>query len=204
MNPPPAEELDLVKRCVAGDTAAWQTFLKTSAPAVRRAVHTALLRRRGRAQPDDIDNLTQQILLDLLKDGARKLATFQGRSRLATWLGVVAARAVLNAVAEDPEWRSVRDARGQGWVAALRRQGEAESPLQRIAREEERRAVQSALRFLPARDQLLLRLVYQEGLSYAEAGRALSVSPNSISPLLERARTRFRAVVSEHHPELLG
>lgn len=198
-----AAERDLVRRCVAGEAEAWRTFLAAATPAVRRAAHAALLRRRGRAQADDVDSLTQQVLLDLLKDDARKLATFEGRSRLATWLTVVATRAVLNATAEDPEWRSVRDGRAHGWAEVLRRKGEAESPLARIAREEERRAVQSTLRLLPARDQLLLRLIYEEGLSYADSGRALGVSPNSIASLLERARVRFRAVLSEHHPDLL-
>ena len=84
MAEPDATELELVRRCVAGDTEAWRAFLAAGTPAVRRAVHTALLRRRGRVQPDDVDNLSQQILLDLLKDNARKLGSFQGRSRLAT------------------------------------------------------------------------------------------------------------------------
>jgi RNA polymerase sigma factor (sigma-70 family) len=75
--------------------------------------------------------------------------------------------------------------------------------VRRVLREEERRAAGLTLRRLPARDQLLLRMIYEEGLSYAETARAIGVNPHSIAPLLQRARARFRAAAAEHHPDLL-
>jgi RNA polymerase sigma factor (sigma-70 family) len=71
-------------------------------------------------------------------------------------------------------------------------------------REEERRAVGLTLRALAPRDQLLLRLIYQDGLSYADTARLLGVSPHSIAPLLQRARARFRDAAARRHPDLLN
>jgi RNA polymerase sigma-70 factor (ECF subfamily) len=203
MAAPDADELALARRCAAGDRAAWDALHRDYAAVVRQAVLAALLRCRGAAQPADVDNLVQKVFLRLLEEGARRLASFEGRSRLATWLSVVAARVTLNSLVGDAEWRADREAPLGDWAEALGDETETAGGVRRALQEEQRRAVGLTLRVLAPRDQLLLRLIYQDGLPYAETARLLGVSPHSIAPLLQRARARFRAAAERQHPDLL-
>ena len=202
MAAPGADERDLARRCADGDAAAWAVFHRDCAPSVRQAVLAAFLRRRGRATPDDVENLVQKVFLHLLEDGGRRLRSFQGKSRLATWLSVVAARLVLNAL-EGESARDTHETAAGDWIEAVRQEGAPDTPARRALRDEERLAIGRVLRRLPARDQVLLRMIHQEGLSYAETARAIGVNPHSIAPLLQRARARFRAAAAEHQPDLL-
>jgi RNA polymerase sigma factor (sigma-70 family) len=55
----------------------------------------------------------------------------------------------------------------------------------------------SAIERLPARDALLVRLVYLDGATYEEAAALLAVPVNSVSPWLVRAKERLRALLGE-------
>ena len=203
MAAPETDERALARRCADGDAGAWEAFHRAYAAAVRQAVLAAFLRRRGRAQPDDVENLVQKVFVHLLEDGGRRLRSFEGKSRLATWLSVVASRLVLNALAGQ-SGREAHETAAGDWIEGLWQDGAPETPARRALRDEERLAVGRILRRLPPRDQVLLRMIHQEELSYAETARAIGVNPHSIAPLLQRARARFRAAAAEHHPDLLA
>lgn len=53
-------------------------------------------------------------------------------------------------------------------------------------------ALAAAIRALPASQQAAMILVYEEGISGAEAGRILGLSAKAIERLLARARTTLR------------
>ncbi len=196
-------ELELVRRCVKGDPAAREAFASSCAPIARRAATLTLLNRRGRAEPADVENLVQQTFFSLFQDGARKLGTYDGRCRLSTWLTVVTTRGALNALIADPV-RKLERAVERGLLEVLsRRTGGIDLPPDIAGRAEEGGRIRSILDKLAERDRLLLQIVYQDGGSYAEAARVLGLSPNSIGPLLDRAKSRFRELVSTHAPDLM-
>jgi RNA polymerase sigma factor (sigma-70 family) len=72
---------DLARHAAAGDRAALEELLRTVRPEV--------LRRCGRFLPcrEDAEEAAQDVLLQL----ARKIGTFEGRSRFGTWLHTVVA-----------------------------------------------------------------------------------------------------------------
>ena len=53
---------------------------------VYEAVRWACLRYRGRIRRDELDDFSQQIILELIKDDCRRLHSFKRRSSLKTWL----------------------------------------------------------------------------------------------------------------------
>lgn len=194
-------ERALVERCARGEAEAREMFAATYLPVIRKAVRQVL----GAAPPAAVDaeSVVQQVFLNLLQDGARKLRTFDGRSRLSTWLTVVAVRSALNVIEADPGRRREREKR-RGLAELLdRMKGRSSSPPEEAIREEDRARIRAVLAMMPERDRLLLRIVHEEGGTYSEAARILGVSPNSIGPLLERARSRFLGLASRHAPDLV-
>ena len=55
-------------------------------PDVYEAVRWACLRYRGRVRRDELDDLSQQIILELIEDNCRRLHSFKGHSLPKTWL----------------------------------------------------------------------------------------------------------------------
>jgi RNA polymerase sigma factor (sigma-70 family) len=53
---------------------------------VYEAVQWACLRYRGRVRRDELDDLSQQIILELIEDNCRRLHSFKGHSLPKTWL----------------------------------------------------------------------------------------------------------------------
>jgi RNA polymerase sigma-70 factor (ECF subfamily) len=73
----------------------------------------------------------------------------------------------------------------------------APSPLVRLAHEEDRRALSSAIDALPPRYRLPLVLRYFNDLDYAAIAETLDVTRNQVATLLFRARRQLRARMAE-------
>jgi DNA-directed RNA polymerase specialized sigma24 family protein len=84
-----AQDLALVRRVLAGDGAAWESFVERYAGLI-----LAMARRylRSRDQ-DDIRNVFVKVLESLRKS---RLRTYEGRASLATWLTLVARSEVMD------------------------------------------------------------------------------------------------------------
>jgi RNA polymerase sigma-70 factor, ECF subfamily len=71
-----------------------------------------------------------------------------------------------------------------------------------LERSERDTVLQKALKDLPVRQQAAVTLVYDEGLSGAEAARILGLSPKAVERLLARARASLRERLTRSDGEL--
>ncbi len=197
----PAEaDQALVRRCVAGEASAWDDLVRRHVD----VLHAAAVRLLGSGA--DAEDAVQAVFLRLWQDGRRRLAQFQGRSRLSTWLVAVVQREALDrlrsrplaarAVSLDP----ARDALARSPAACNGHAEKAPGATRPEADLEERDAFAALLDrvdHLPPRDRLLVRLVYVDERPYREVALCLAVPENSISPWLTRARQRLRGLLLE-------
>ena len=182
------DDAELARRCIAGDSAAWGELVRSHLDIVHRAVDRVL-----GGVPTDVEDVLQTLFLKLMEADARRLRSFQGRSKLSTWLVAVARREALDFLS--------RKGRPVPAVAAPVEQLAAESapdPGTAVDAAQESKRVRSALDRLPPRDSLLLQLVCVDGASYEEAARLLSAPVNSISPWLHRAKDRLKILLAEN------
>jgi RNA polymerase sigma-70 factor, ECF subfamily len=191
----PAEpDAALVRRCVAREPAAWDEFVHRHVPVLSSCVRRVL----GLSGAADVEDVLQAVFLKLWDDDCRRLRTFRGRSRLSTWLVVLARREALDRVrARRSRRETVSPAAMEGEPAspaAGGRNGAAAASSTAEDRDERARLL-AAVDALPARERLLVRLVWMDGCAYADAARLLAVPENSISPWLLRARGRLRAAL---------
>jgi RNA polymerase sigma-70 factor (ECF subfamily) len=166
-----ADARTIVALMIRGDGEAWDRFVGAYGPFVRQAI-------RARAPDEDRDEIYSQVLTRLVERDYALLRNFRWDCSLETYPSYLA----------RSECHRVR----RRWLIARARESipgavpEADPPQESIDR------VRCAIGGLPARDRLLLRLVFFEGMRYAEAAEALGVSPNSIGPLLGRALARLK------------
>ncbi len=140
---------------------------------------------------DEAEEVVAGLFAALVERDYAQLRTYRGDSTLATWLSVAAIR------------RAQNHLRAEGRESARRlrlgelgpREAEEPDPLGGLEREEAVRLVERAAEGLPARDRLILRLHFVEGLPRAETARRLRVSLNSVTALASRAVSRLRELL---------
>jgi RNA polymerase sigma-70 factor (ECF subfamily) len=195
----PPEDAALLAQLRAGDAAAYERWVRASAPRLLRVV------RRLMRNEQDAQDVTQDAFLSAF----RHLASFDGSARLSTWLHRIAVNAALMKLRSQrrrPE-ESIEDRLprfdADGEHAHAPSAWAARSDLA-LANAELRKAVRSAIDELPDlyRDVLLLRDI--EELSTEEAAAALGITVAALKTRLHRARLALRERLDDWMRELGG
>lgn len=178
----PAETEEFALRAAAGDAAALDVLLRRIRPEV--------VRRCGRFLPcrEDAEEAAQDVLLQV----ARKITTFEGRSRFSTWLHTVVAncarqkyRELKRRAAERPEEIDAGqyvDPRTTSVIAGSRI--DLLEALERLEREH---------------PHLVAPLVYRDicQLEYAEVAERVGVPLGTLKSRLHEARRKVRPWLSD-------
>lgn len=182
-----AEDLDLVRRCVADDKGAWEAFVRRSGPAIRRGASLALRKFRV-SDPGALENVQQQVYVELLRDGKKALRSFEGKSDLEGWLAVVSLRTA---------YHLLRKRRPEQALPEFLPASAAPAPGERAERTEFLDRLDAAFRKLDPRELRLLRLVFFDKRPYKEIAELLNMPLNSVSPTLIRAKERLKKLLEE-------
>jgi RNA polymerase sigma-70 factor (ECF subfamily) len=155
------------------------------------------LRAKGGAS-----DLVQEVMVDAVRDFGR----FQGgtEAELLAWLR----RLLLNNLTDFTRRYRETDKRQLGREVPLRAGDSADpagvepsagsaSPSDRVVEAEQIQAIRRALASLPEDYRRVLRLRYQENLSFEEIGRLLGLSTNAACKLWRRAVKRVRQETGE-------
>jgi RNA polymerase sigma-70 factor (ECF subfamily) len=186
------DDLYLAAACADGDNEAWRELRDRHVPFLRQFAGRLL---RGVAATDLVD----RVIADLWE--RRKMARYQGRSSLRTWLGAVVAHAALNqGKLNRPE--QTRDR--QRPQAAGARPFESPDPEGAEAARLLGTMTSEALAALPADDRLLLLLYYEQELTLDEIEPILQTSKATLSRRLRRVRELVRERVERRAHGLYG
>jgi RNA polymerase sigma-70 factor (ECF subfamily) len=170
--------MDLLGRCLAGDAEAWTPWVDATAPVVRRAVVRTLLRHTGRADERDADDLMQEVFLRLVREDCRLLRTYDpARSRLATWLTLVARSTTVDALRRRRLREAPLDER-----AAAQQAAPAGEPMPAL--------IPTAL--LSPRQELVLKLLFEDERDVPEVARLLAVDEQTVRSTKHKALMALR------------
>lgn len=179
------DEASLLVRAARGDREAFER-IAASHGAFARDLAAARLRRDGLG-PLEAEEVVQEVWLALWQKG---LAAVDPARGLRPYL----AAAVLNTARNR-----LRAARRRESHEATRAHSRLppcpEAPDEPLLRQERDGRIEAALETLTPDEQLALKWVYWQGLSYTAVARLLDIRPDSVGPLLSRARARlYRAL----------
>jgi RNA polymerase sigma factor (sigma-70 family) len=185
-----ARDLELARRCAAGDDQAWERFMLEYRPALYRAADA--LDPSGGAR-DLADSLYADLYGMPQGDSERRslFRYFQGRSSLATWLRAVLsqryvdrlrAQKRLEPLPEDDAVSPPNEGRG----------GDPPDPDRSRHVGLLRQALARAVDRLDSRDRLRLGCYYVQELTLADTGRLLKEHEATASRQLARTRRMLR------------
>jgi RNA polymerase sigma-70 factor (ECF subfamily) len=193
---PPEDESDraLIRACLDGAPGAFERLVERHRRLVYHAIRAALDRRGAREDQELCDEAFVRVFSALAVDGMKVLRSFQGRSRLATFLVVVARRTALRTLADLRPRRAGPE--GAAWEGRLAEPLDpGPDPAERAEREEARALLRESLAALAPRDALAIRLFYDEGLGHKEIGAVLGVPVTHVGQILARAREKLRGLL---------
>ena len=173
------------------DAALLEAWANGSTPAGNELLerHFALVHRFFRNKVGaELEDLVQQTFLACLEARTR----YRGHASFKTFLLAIARNQLFTHYSQrgrralDTEVHSVRDLRT--------------SPTAAMAKREDLRLLQAALREIPLDFQLILELVFWEGLDAVEIAAVLNVPVNTLYSRLHRAKLALRAKLERDRP----
>lgn len=180
-------DLELVRAVLDGDEVAFARLRRQIDKVVRsclgQVVATAPWLRQHEA------DLLAAFDLLLVEDGHRTLQRYAGRAALTTWIHVIALR-FFRRQAGRIKARSFAPLEGEPDRVDPGPDAEA-----LLAREGERASVRAATRALPAEDQLLLGLFYEQGMNASQVAKVLGITASGVRMRKARLLARLAEVL---------
>ena len=176
---------DLLAQCLDRGPGAWNEFVDRFLGLVVHVIHHSAQARSIRLNEADVEDLCAEVFMEIVRDDFRVLRTFRGKSSLATYLTVIARRVVVRTLLATNKAGARLDSQRPPVIAP---DGTADHE-QRIA---DREQVEQMLAGLNGQESQIVRMFHLQGKSYQEISAAVGVAPNSIGPMLSRAREKLR------------
>jgi len=188
---------DFVRRCIAGDAGTREEFLAGYEPLIRFAIRTVLRQKEVLLRDDELEDLLQNVLLSFFDRDCRRLKMYDGRNQasFATFVRVCATRQTLDFLRarrrRQPTSIEV-DSDDDGRSALALTPDPASGPEDRAAVAEALALLRQAVAALPAREQILVRLHFVDGLPVPEVARLLGITENATHVLKSRVKAKLR------------
>jgi RNA polymerase sigma-70 factor (ECF subfamily) len=187
-------DLDLVRRCQAGEDAAFEQLVVR----YQRKVYTIAL---GMVRsPDDAMDIAQEAFIKV----HRYLGNFQGSSSFYTWLYRIIVNLCIDHLRRRNRFASTElDERtmdkaeldGEGLVLSS---DLGSNPAKSIGRKELMEQIQCAVDRLPPYHRAVILMREVEGMSYSEMAKAMKVSKGTIMSRLHHARQKMQRALGDY------
>ncbi|MEM7702812.1 MAG: RNA polymerase sigma factor [Pseudomonadota bacterium] len=175
----PAAERDdqLIERLRLGDLDAFEAFYKAYRPKLRGFILNIV------SNEESVDEVFDDVMLVVWN----KIAGFEGRSKLSTWVFSIAYRRALKETGKPVEVE-YSEATAEPDVV----EGEAERALEAGRRKDR---IKAALTKLPSDQGTVVRLAYFEGLSYRDIGAVMQCPEDTVKTRMFHARRKLKAAL---------
>jgi RNA polymerase sigma-70 factor (ECF subfamily) len=186
-------DVDLASRCAARDAGTIRFVIAANNQRLFRAAWSILKNR------SEAEEAVQAAYLSAFN----RIATFEGRSALSTWLTRIVINEALGRRRTDERRRRQLEQEGvavlDNYRDALMRGSDAEGPDVAVAREQIRKLLEQAVAELPESFRAVFVLREIEGLSSEETAEILEIPVATVKTRLHRSRRRLQEMLA---PEL--
>lgn len=193
----PKVETELIERCRAGHTDAWDALFDQYYPIAARFIF--------QLSADFCHEDTEEICQETFLAVVRNLGSFQGKSSFQTWLLRIAANKAMDFRGKSRAGKrggsfihfSLDGAEGGGQIDLPAR---APGPDAMLANAETSRLVRQSLDELDDDCREIIELRYYGDLSYAEIAAELQLNPKTVSSRLSKCLDRLGAIAKKIFP----
>ena len=187
--------------CCKGDRAAQEALVRQFSNLVYSIILKTFKARAYECTSQDLEDLHNTVFMRLLERRCRRLRQFKGKNgcSLASWIRVITVRTVINHLRQRRDALS-RPSRLDSGDMLIHLHADIPEPWQVLDRMEKNEMIHKAMKSLPPRDRLFLKLHCFEDLSIREVAGMLQISENNAYSLKYRAIKRLKAIIDRTWP----
>ncbi len=182
----------LLDGCVAGDKASWAIFVKHYSKLIYHSIYKTLRVNSSPTDPDDINDLFQEMFASICADKCKKLRMFdpcKGVS-LSSWLRMIAVRMTIDHLRKQRTSIPLEDL-----LTEPSRDGRQEMRID----EESLQCLRGVLEDLSDKDKLLIELFYFKELHSEEIARLLNISVGAIYTRKNRIIEKIKEIARQRN-----
>lgn len=188
--PNKSRDLELAKRCIAGEESAWRRLTERTVPAVSRMIRRTLERFGHPSGAGEVEGMAGEVYARLWERDCRLLRKYRGTCTLTTW---VVGLARLHAIEQGTLWRErTRKARESAQQRLASFQPYTDQALSELQEE-----VRQALGALPEADRRILQLLYEENRNYRQIARELRLPWTTLASRIARLKDRVATLLRD-------
>lgn len=198
MNRPFEEDRKLLSRCLAGSRRASESLVRRFSNLVYQSIQYTLIAKHVSFNKQDLEDLHNTVFLRLFDRKCKKLRQYQGKRgcSVSTWIRTIAVRTVLDHLRKKgvDAIASKKDRIPLEKLPELK--AVAEDVLAEMEKLDRNQLLQTAIKKLPPRDRLFIRLYFDQGLSMAEAAEIMQLSMGNIYTVKYRVIQRIKSYIA--------
>jgi len=175
--PPDEDEVALLRRVASKDRYAFDLLYRSYNRRLTRFLE----------QTTRTPQLIDEILDDTMLVVWRKAPTFNGESRVSTWIFAIAYRRALKALERERRWVQIS--------VDADEPGSANSPEFEFIQRESRLALQSLLAALSVGQRAVIELTYYHGYAYKEIAKIIGCPVNTVKTRMFHAQRKLKAIL---------
>jgi RNA polymerase sigma-70 factor, ECF subfamily len=177
---------NLVEGCLDRFPGAWNQLVDENIQLIFHGIYQVGFRLGCQVTSEDVEDITSEVFVEILKDDFAFLRGYRGESKLSTYLCTLVHR---KAVQEFN--KRVRYLNGNNGIvdSDSYSQGSTSDVV-------ENNILREAIARLAMPERAMIGMFYFEGRSYKEISETLGLAINSIGPMLGRARLKLKGLLA--------
>jgi len=171
-------DLEFVQRCAKGDKQSWNLFIERYSRLIYNYIHSVLKIKGILPNPDNLQDIFQEIFVALTANDFRKLKTFQARngSSLASWLRQVTINHTIDHIRKFRVNLSLEEENEDGLALQEIIPDKAESALDKLSRDDLFGQLKDCISQLTTAERYFLELHIDKDMALEELKGHLGIS----------------------------
>ena len=183
-------EDELLKGCISGDKEEWNIFIQRYSKLIYHTIYKTHRVNDKPANPDDINDLFQEVFTSFCADNFKKLRMFDSTKgcTLPSWLRMITVRMTIDHLRKNRPVTSIDDLSAepsQAWDQEA------------IIDEESLKYLREMLEELPVKDKLLIELFFMRELHPEEVAQILHISIGAFYTRKNRIIEKLKKIATE-------
>jgi len=194
------DDLEFVKRCVKGDSAAWNEFIEKYSRLIYNYIYQVLKAKSAQqANEECVDDIFQEIFLLLTQNNFKKLNSFKAKNncRLASWLRQVVVNYAIDYLRKIKPTVSLDEESQDEFSLKNTLFDRAQAPIDLLVSKEKISGLKDCIRKLDTDDKFFMELHLNQGISLEELKIIFEVSRGTVdmrkSRIIERLKSCFKS-----------
>jgi RNA polymerase sigma-70 factor (ECF subfamily) len=187
------QELDLVARLLADDSAAWRAFSSQYSRIIIGCIRRVLSHFTRVTNDHDVDEVYARFCYELLANDRRKLRRFDPAKggRLSTWIGLLAKNSTY-----DYLRRIKRDRVCEPLPEIDLLQADVQSPFEQVALQQRAMMTTSILEQLSERDRQFVDLYFAQGMEAEDIAQKMNISVKTVYTKRHKITARLESLMA--------